>query len=133
LARASRLPSKYSPVLPSNSGAVASAHDGVGAVFHAAHRRIAALDHHVGVHEGGRVQTIDGDALVLQLRGEIEGEHHLRQLALPIRARALIVARQHQVVEIDRMLPGRRNVHDPRRRAAAQGRQQSCVSRKPDR
>ena len=56
--------------------------------------------------------------------GEIEGEQNLRQLALAVGARAAIVASQHHVGKIDRVLSGRGDVDDARGFAALEHRQQ---------
>src|SRR5262249_56050650 len=47
-------------------------------------------------------------------------KHDLGELALSIGARAAVAARQHDIIEVDRMLAERRNVHDARRLAAHQ-------------
>ena len=70
------------------------------------------------------MQAIDGDAASLQPLGEIEGEHHLRELALHVGAAAGIGALEHDVVEVDRPLADRGDVDDAGRRAFSQQRQQ---------
>ncbi len=70
------------------------------------------------------MQRIDGDAGALQLLGEIDGEHDLRQLALRICAGAAVVPGDHHVGEIDRVLAERSDIDDARRRTRLEPRQQ---------
>mgnify|MGYP000243408235 CR=1 FL=1 len=71
-------------------------------------------------------QVLDPDAELLR---EVDGEHDLCELALAVGAHAAVAARQHHVVEIDRRLPDRRNVDDPRRRARATSGRRSSVAK----
>src|SRR5262249_61511592 len=52
-------------------------------------------------------------------------KHDLRELALSIGARAAVTARQHDIIEVDRVLAERRDVHDARRLAEHQKGQQN--------
>src|SRR4029077_11201791 len=60
----------------------------------------------------------------LELACEIERKHDLGELALSIGARAAVTAREHDIIEVDRVLAERRDVHDARRLAAYQKGQQ---------
>jgi hypothetical protein len=62
------------------------------------------------------MQRVRGHALIAELLGQIEGVHDLRELALAVRAHAAVVALEHDVVEVDRHLPGGGDVDDARRR-----------------
>jgi hypothetical protein len=63
-------------------------------------------------------------AAILEQSPEIYREHDLSQLALAIGSGPAVAAGQHYVVEVDRLLSGRRDVHDPRWRAVLDKRQQ---------
>ena len=52
----------------------------------------------------------------IELLREVEREHDLRELGLRVGARAVVAALEHHVAEVERRLPGRRDLHDPRRR-----------------
>ena len=52
------------------------------------------------------MQRRGGHALAVELLGQVEGVHDLRELALAVRARAVVAVLEHHVVEVDR-LPGR--------------------------
>ena len=45
-------------------------------------------------------------AAIAKLLGQVEGEHHLRELALAVGLDAGVAALEHHVVEVDRGLPG---------------------------
>lgn len=68
------------------------------------------------------MQRGGGDAGAGELLGEVEREHDLRQLALAVGPHAGLVALEHHVVEVQRLLAGRADVDDPRRRRDAQPR-----------
>ena len=97
--------------------------DRLGALFHGADRRDAGAAHHRRVHVGRRMQAGRRDPGAGELFSEIEGEHDLRELALAVGARAAVAARQHHVIEIDRLLAGRRHIDDARWRAGPKKRQ----------
>src|SRR5271166_2731316 len=59
-----------------------------------------------------RMQAIDGEVSSRELLGEIEGEHDLRQLALPIGPGAAVAAGQHYVGKVDCLLSRRGDVDD---------------------
>src|SRR5258708_37050912 len=61
----------------------------------------------------------------LELACDIERNHDLGEFALSIRARAAVTGREHDIIEVDRVLAERRDVHDARRLAEHQKRQQS--------
>src|SRR5262249_60251862 len=67
----------------------------------------------------------------MELAGEIERKHDLRELALRIGARAAVTAREHDIIEVDRVLAERSDVHDARRLAEQQKRQQNPGEQKP--
>jgi hypothetical protein len=69
------------------------------------------------------MEAVRGDAAVAELLGEVEGEHDLGELALAVGLHAVVVALEHDVVEVDRGLAGRCDVDDPRRRRALKQRQ----------
>src|SRR5262245_50022439 len=73
--------------------------------------------HHAGVHVSCRVKAGDRDAGTLERSPEVYREHDLSQLALTISSRPAVTAGQHYVAEVDRLLSGRRDVHDARGRA----------------
>src|SRR5215510_15476069 len=73
--------------------------NGVGALLDATQWFEAALDDHPGVHESRRMQTIDRDARSFERFGEVESEHHLRELALAVGSHAVVDAREHHVGE----------------------------------
>ena len=58
------------------------------------------------------MQTVCGDHRRIELACEVEREHDLGKLALGIRARAAVAASQHDVIEVDRVLAERRDIHD---------------------
>ena len=60
----------------------------------------------------------------MEFTGEIDREHDLRQLALAVGPRAAVAARQHDIGEIERLLPGGRHIDDAGRRALLDQRQQ---------
>ena len=60
----------------------------------------------------------------LELLGEVDGEQDLRQLALAIGPDAAIAVRQHDVVKVDRLLPGGGHIDDAGRRARLDERQE---------
>ena len=70
------------------------------------------------------MQRVNGDAGAGERLGEIDGEHDLRQLALAVGAHAAVSARQHDIGKVDRLLSGRGDVDDARRRALPEKRQQ---------
>jgi hypothetical protein len=47
------------------------------------------------------VQRVDGHAGALEAARQLEGEEHLRELALPVRAAAGVGALEHHVLEVD--------------------------------
>src|SRR6266542_2777798 len=104
--------------------------DGVSSLLNAAQRFDAALDDHLGVHESRRVQTIGRDARPFERFGEVEGEHHQRELALTVGAKTVVAAREHHVGEIDPLLPGRGHVDDPGGRVLADQRQEQMGEQK---
>jgi hypothetical protein len=105
--------------------------DGVGPFLDAALRFEAALDDHLGFHESRRVQAIDRDARSFDLFGEVEREHHQRELALTVGSKTVVAACEHHVGEVNPLLPRRGHVDDPGGRALEDQRQkQMGVSRK---
>ena len=52
------------------------------------------------------MQAVGGDGARIELLGEVEREHHLRELALAVGLDAAVVALEHHVVEVDRRLAG---------------------------
>jgi predicted alpha/beta-hydrolase family hydrolase len=70
------------------------------------------------------VQAGDRDTSVAQLFREVDREQDLRELALTVGARAAVAAGQHDVGEVDRLLPGRGDVDDARRGARLDQREQ---------
>ena len=66
--------------------------DRLGAVLDLAHRRDAGLAHHGRVHVGRGMQRVGDHARSLELVGEIDGEHDLRQLALAVGGDAAVAA-----------------------------------------
>ena len=62
------------------------------------------------------MKAVRGHAPAVEDLREVEGEHDLRELALAVRADAVVALLQHHVVEVDRGLPGGADVDDPGRR-----------------
>jgi site-specific DNA recombinase len=87
------------------------------ALLHRRDRRDAAFAHHRGVHIGRGMQRIHGHARSLEFLGQVDREHDLRQLALRIGAVAVIAFGQHHVIEVERVLAERGDIHDTRGRA----------------
>jgi hypothetical protein len=71
------------------------------------------------------MQAVRRHYLGIQLACEIERKHDLGELALSIGARAAVTARQHDIIEVDRVLAERRDVHDAGRLAEHQKGQQN--------
>src|SRR5438876_8543069 len=91
-----------------------------------AHRVPEGLAHHLRGHERRGMQGVDRDiglACGAQALRQLEGEHDLGQLALPVRREAVVAPLEHHVVEVDGCLSHRRHVHDPCGRRAPQQRQ----------
>src|SRR5258707_3546695 len=82
-----------------------------------ADRRDAALPHHGRRHVGSRMQAVRRYWLGIELACEVERKHDLGELALGIGARAAVTARQHEIIEVNRVLAQRRDVHDAGRLA----------------
>ena len=70
------------------------------------------------------MQRVRDHARALEFLGEIDGEHDLGELALAVGGDAAVAPGQHDVREVDRLLAGRRDVDDARRRGGLQQRQQ---------
>src|SRR6266568_1621671 len=95
-------------------------------VCNRAHRVPEGLAHHLGGHERRGMQGVDRDTGLAggaQALRQLEGEHDLGQLALPVRREAVVAPLEHHVVEVDGCLSHRRHVHDPCGRRAPQQRQ----------
>src|SRR4051794_37870821 len=54
------------------------------------------------------------DASRLQLLGQVEGEHHLGELALAVGADAVVTALEHYIIEFDRALACGNDIDDGR-------------------
>src|SRR5262245_59450896 len=73
------------------------------------------------------MQAVRRRCLGIELACEIERKHDLGELALSIGARAAISARQHDIIEVDRVLAERKDVQDAGRLAEHhEGQQNSC-------
>ena len=79
--------------------------------------------HRACVHVSCGVKAGDRDSATLERSPEIDREHDLSQLALTISSGPAVATGQHYVAEVDRVLSGRRDVHDPRWRAVLDKRQ----------
>src|SRR5215203_925988 len=102
------------------------AHGRLRPLLDGAHRASEGLEDHPGVHQGGGVQGVDGDATVPETLRELEGEHHLGQLALRVCAHGIVATLQHHIVEVYRALSGRGDVDHPGRGGVAkQGQKQT--------
>ena len=77
------------------------------------------------------MQRVDDDARTSQFLRQVDGEHDLRQLALAVSPPAAEAAHQHDVVEIERLLSGRADVDDTRRRAGLDQRQEQTRQQEP--
>src|SRR6516164_6677128 len=70
-----------------------------------------------------RVKAGDRDTATFESSAEIYREHDLSQFALTIGSGPTVAEGQHYVAEVDRLLSGRRDVHDPRWHAVLDKRQ----------
>src|SRR5436190_1959693 len=69
----------------------------------------------LGWHVGGGMEAVDRDGVCGEPSGEFEAGHDLGELALAVGAYSVVVALQHQIVEVDRMLADGGDVDDPSR------------------
>src|SRR6516162_9654033 len=97
------------PAPPLDLGRGCKLEDGESTFLDRAPRR-AKLAHHLGVHEGCRMQRIDGDAAAIELLCEVNREQDLCEFALAVGPHAAIFACEHNVGKIERLLSERRNV-----------------------
>jgi hypothetical protein len=75
------------------------------------------------------MQRVRRDLAGVELGGEVEREHDLRQLGPAVGGDAVVAALLHRVGEVDRRLAGGRHLHDPGGRGRAQQRQQPAGQR----
>jgi len=94
--------------------------------------RDTALLHHRRRHVGSGMQADRCDCRGIEFECKIEREHDLGKLAFSIGARAAVTAGQHNIVEVDRMLAERRDVHDAGRLSEHHERQQQPGEHRKD-
>ena len=70
--------------------------------------------------ERGRVKAVDRQLGGIELGGEVDREHDLRELAAAIGIAGVVAAFEHHVREVDRRFAERRHVDDARRRSLEQ-------------
>lgn len=80
--------------------------DRLGAFLNRALRRDAGLADHCCRHIARRMQAVDGNAGAFKRPREINVEHDLGKFALAVGSRAAVTVRQHDIVKVDRLLPG---------------------------
>src|ERR1700686_1130799 len=76
------------------------------------------------------MEAVDREAAALELRGEMDGEQDLGELALAIGPDAAVAVRQHHVGKVDRLLPERGDIDDARGRAGLDERQKQARQQK---
>jgi hypothetical protein len=116
-------PVEIEPGLPLNRGGCGEIEDRPRAFLDRAQWPHPCPPHHACVHVSCGVKAGDRNAGTLERSPEIDREHDLSQLALTIGSSPPVAAGQHYVAKVDRLLSGRRDIHDPRRRAVLDKRQ----------
>src|SRR5262245_45003365 len=116
-------PIEIEPGLPLNRGRCGEIEDRPRAFLDRAQWPHPCPSNHACILVSCGVKACDRDTATLERSPEIYREHDLSQLALTVGSRTAIAAGQHYVTKVDRLLSGRRNVHDPRRRAVLDERQ----------
>src|SRR5215217_6898926 len=89
--------------------------DGLRPFLDCAHRVAEGALDHLGIHQGGRVQRVNGRACVPQVLSQIEGEHYLGKFALRVGFHRVVAVLQHEIREVQGALPRRSDVDDPGR------------------
>src|SRR5262249_17937217 len=120
-------PVEIEPGLPLNRGGCGEIENCPRAFLDRAQRRHASSPHHGRIHVSGGVKARDRDTSTLERSRQIYREHDLSQFALTIGSAPAVAVGQHYVAEVDRLLSGRRNVHDPR--SLAPPRMQAAMAR----
>ncbi len=110
-------------VAPADAGELRVGHQPPGRVQtlgEAALRRRPGRAHHLGVHQGRRVQRVHRDVGADQVGGQVVAGHHHRQLGVPVGVDPGVVLLAQRVVRVEGELAGGGDLHDPRGGAGLQ-------------